>query len=340
MLKISHIEVYLNLPEKPLLLDVRSEGEFNQGHIPGAISFPILNNEERKLVGTCYKQKGHKEAVLLGYELVGPKFRSYLTHAYKHFEGQKIFIHCWRGGLRSRIMANLLSSAGFDVTVISGGYKTYRTVVLDFLNSKLHLHVLGGFTGCGKTEVLKELESAGAQVIDIEQLASHKGSAFGALGLPQQPTQEQFENNIHAHCFQFNFEKPIWVEDESRLIGKLQVPPGIYLGIRNGFVYFLDYTFEDRLAHIVEEYGTFGVETLIETTLKLKKRMGDLLNRQAIESLHAGDMMAWATLVLKHYDKQYQFGFSKRTEGKSEKISLKRDSIINYLNSISSKSIN
>ena len=335
MLKISTIEEYLNMPKKPLLLDVRSEGEFNQGHIPGAISFPILNNEERKLVGTCYKQKGHNSAVLLGYELVGPKFTSYLAYAYSHFEDKELFIHCWRGGLRSRIMANLLSSAGFDVTIIAGGYKTFRNTALDFLHANFNLNVLGGLTGSGKTEVLGELAKAGFQVIDIEQLASHKGSAFGALGLPEQPTQEQFENNIFMHCLNFNWEMPVWVEDESRLIGRLQVPPGIYAGIRSGFVYFLDYSFEKRLDHIIQEYGVFETKTLIETTFKLKKRMGDLTNRLAIESLESGDIKTWATLVLKHYDKQYLFGFGKRSDNQSEKIDLVGEHLINYLHSIS-----
>ena len=331
MLKIVSIQSYINLPESALLLDVRSEGEFEQGHIPGAISFPILNNDERKLVGTCYKKKGHNEAVLLGYELVGPKFTSYLAEAYKHFAGQVIYIHCWRGGLRSRIMANLLSSAGFEVNLIEGGYKTYRAVVLDFLNQAFTFHVLGGLTGCGKTEILQTLGDSGAQIIDIEKLANHKGSAFGALGLPEQPTQEQFENNIFKHCVHFNFNKPIWVEDESRLIGRLQVPTGIYAGIRESFVYFLDYTFEERLAHIVSEYGVFDKLVLMETTVKLKKRMGDLLNRQAVEAIQVGDISNWAALVLAHYDKQYLFGFGKRSLEMSEKTTLKNNELINYL---------
>ena len=331
MFKIIPIQSLLNLPETPFLLDVRSEGEFEQGHIPGAISFPILNNEERKLVGTCYKQKGHNAAVLLGYELVGPKFTSYLKHAYKHFVGKEIYMHCWRGGLRSRIMANLLSSAGFEVNLIQGGYKSYRHEALAYLNTTLDLQVLGGLTGSGKTEILESLAHTGAQVLDIEKLANHKGSAFGAIGLPEQPTQEQFENNIFAHCFHFNSQKPIWVEDESRLIGRLQVPTGVYAGIREGFVHFLDYSFEERLAHIIAEYGVFEKQILIATTAKLKKRMGDLINRQAIDALEIGDVATWAGLVLSHYDKQYYFGFSKRDPLLSIKINLKGPELISYL---------
>ncbi|MCG9880782.1 MAG: tRNA 2-selenouridine(34) synthase MnmH [Bacteroidia bacterium] len=334
MYKIVSIDTYLKYPNASILLDVRSEGEFEQGHILDAISFPILNDEERKLVGTCYKQKGHKKAVILGYELVGPKFKQYIEYAYKNFGDQPIYVHCWRGGLRSKIMSSLLSSAGFEVYQISGGYKEYRKLVLSFLESDFHFSVLGGLTGCGKTEILEELGNRGAQTIDIERLANHKGSAFGGIGMPSQPTQEQFENNRYHHSSKLNLEKNIWIEDESRINGKLQIPDAIYRGIRSGFVYFLDYDFEYRLQHIVEEYGVFDKTILIENTTKLRKRMGDMLNRNAIEALQTGDVKTWAGLVLSHYDKQYYFGFGKRDSGSSKKIEMKGEELYSYLSSI------
>jgi len=334
MLKLISISDFLKLAEPTLLLDARSEGEFEQGHIPGAISFPILNNDERKLVGTCYKQKGHQAAVILGYELVGPKFKQFVAHAYKEFSGQEIYIHCWRGGLRSQIMSNLLSSAGFKVNLIKGGYKTYRHKVLDFLNNDFEFEILGGFTGAGKSDILEEMETQGIQVLDIEKLANHKGSAFGAIGLPPQPMQEQFENNIFYKLSHFNKEKVIWVEDESRLIGRLQIPTNVYLGIRNGFVHFLNYSFDDRLVHIMNEYGRFEPNLLAEITAKLKKRMGDLTNRLAIESIKAGEVKAWAEEVLRYYDKQYLYGFEQRLPGKSRMVELKEVELITQLKSI------
>jgi tRNA 2-selenouridine synthase len=331
MLKLIAISDLLQLKEPFLLLDARSEGEFEQGHIPGATSFPILNNEERKLVGTCYKQQGHKPAVIMGYKLVGPKFSELLKQAYKHFEGQEIFIHCWRGGLRSQIMANLLSSAGFEVNLIKGGYKTYRAAVLDFLSQEFSFQVLGGLTGCGKSEVLQEIQARGSQVLDIEDLAIHKGSAFGSLGLPEQPSQEQFENNVYQVLRNFGPNQPIWVEDESRLIGRLQIPTSVYKGIRNGFVHFLDYSFETRLAHIIEEYGVFPPARLAEITEKLKKRMGDLNNRNAIENIQLGNVQAWAEEVLKYYDKQYLYGFGQRETNTSKKIETAGEELMAYL---------
>ncbi|MBP7511893.1 MAG: tRNA 2-selenouridine(34) synthase MnmH [Bacteroidia bacterium] len=331
MLKLIAISDFLSIQTPVLLLDARSEGEYIQGHIPGATSFPILNNEERKLVGTCYKQQGHKPAVIMGYKLVGPKFTDYLKYAYKHFDGQEIYIHCWRGGLRSQIMANLLSSAGFHVNLIKGGYKTYRNEVLTFLEQDFKFEVLGGLTGSGKSEILEELSLKGAQVLDIENLANHKGSAFGALGLQEQPSQEQFENNVYQVLKKFGLNQPIWVEDESRLIGRLQIPTSIYKGIRNGFVHFLDYSFETRLAHIIEEYGVFPPAQLAEITAKLRKRMGDLNNRKAIDNINNGEVVAWAEEVLKYYDKQYLFGFGQREKDASNKIEMKGVDLIAYL---------
>ncbi|MDZ4668513.1 MAG: tRNA 2-selenouridine(34) synthase MnmH [bacterium] len=335
MLKLITISDVLALNEPILLLDARSEGEFEQGHIPGARSFPILNNEERKLVGTCYKQQGHQAAVILGYKLVGPKFTQYLKVAYRDFEGKEIYIHCWRGGLRSQIMSNLLSSAGFKVNLIVGGYKTYRAQVLDFFGQEFAFQVLGGLTGCAKSEILQEMLAKGAQVLDIENLANHKGSAFGSLGLdPQQPTQEQFENKVYDVLRKFGSNQLIWVEDESRLIGKLQVPNSVYEGIRNSYVHFLDYPFEMRLKHIIDEYGVFDPKTLSEITAKLCKRMGDLNNRMAIEALENGDVETWAKMVLQHYDKQYTFGFEQRIPQNSCKIELAGNGLIQHLLSI------
>lgn len=331
MLKLIPVSELLHLPEMPILLDARSEGEFNQGHIPGAISFPILNNEERKEVGTCYKQKGHQKAVVLGYKLVGPKFPDYLEQAYKRFGQNEIYIHCWRGGLRSQIMGNLLSSAGFRVNLIKGGYKTYRHEVLNYLASSFEFKVLGGYTGSGKTLVLIEMEKHGAQVLDIEGLASHRGSAFGNFGLAPQPTQEQFENRVYAQLKKFDPGKPVWIEDESRLTGKLQIPDKVYEGIRNSFVYFLNYDLNYRSEITLKEYGSFDTALLAETTAKLKKRMGDLNNRMAIQFLLEGDKQAWVEMVLKHYDKQYDFGFSKRLPNSHKEINLKGEALIEFL---------
>lgn len=317
MLKSVGISEFRTQHQERLLLDACSEGEYAQGHIPGAISFPILNNEERAKVGTCYKQQGHEQAVVMGYELVGPKFSDYLKRAYSEFGGKPLAVQCWRGGLRSQILGNLLETAGFDVVQIRGGYKTYRNLVLDFLSKPMPFRVLGGYTGSAKSEILEEMDRNGFQVLHLEELAAHKGSAFGFLGMPPQPTQEHFENILFEKLVTFDVARPIWVEDESRLIGKIQLPNQIYQSIRESHVVFLDYPFEQRLKHILQWYGKFPKETLAEITSRLRKRMGDLENRKALEFLEEGNLEAWGAQVLRHYDKQYLFGFSQRQQGLS-----------------------
>ena len=316
MLKTITLSEWINMPNPMPLLDARSEGEYEQGHIKGAISFPVLNNEERKLVGTCYKQKGSDQAVLLGYKLVGPKFEAYLKEAFKRFPKGAIAVHCWRGGLRSRIMGNLLDSAGYEVYQIKGGYKTYRELVLQYLERDFEFKVFTGYTGSGKTVLLEKMETEGFQVLNLERLANHRGSAFGNLGLPEQPTQEQFENSLYEVLWRFDPKRPIYTEDESRKIGRVVLPLKIYEAVRNAPLTFLDYAFENRLNHILETYGRFEPKELIPPTEKLKKRMGDKENRAALVSLEAGDIATWAAMVLKHYDKQYTYSMTLKDKSK------------------------
>ncbi|MBC7383574.1 MAG: tRNA 2-selenouridine(34) synthase MnmH [Bacteroidia bacterium] len=325
---------FFNRSENAILLDSRSEGEYLQGHIPGAVSFPILNNEERKLVGTCYKQKGHQPAVILGYELVGTQFKRFVEEAYAKFPVGPVYIHCWRGGLRSQIMGNLLSSAGYQVFLLKGGYKVYREAVLDKLAVQFEFKVLGGFTGSGKTIILNQMIEKGCQVLDLEALANHRGSAFGNIGLPAQVSQEQYENDIYTKLISFDLEKPVWVEDESRLIGKFQIPVKVHEGIRNSVVYFLDYSFETRCKNILELYGKFNINDLIGSTERIKKKLGDQRTREAIAFLQQGNYDGWIEIVLEYYDKLYQFGLEKRDPEKIIKIKLSGKELLAYLTNL------
>ncbi|GAB1447235.1 MAG: tRNA 2-selenouridine(34) synthase MnmH [Bacteroidia bacterium] len=288
-----------------VLVDVRSEGEFAQGHIPGAVNLPLLRNEERVLVGTTYKKEGNQAAVLLGYELVGPRFRQLIEGAISLSEGKPLVLHCWRGGLRSRIMAQLLSNAGLDITIIEGGYKTFRNLVLNTFLQSYNLRVLGGFTGSGKTEMLKGLANAGKQIIDLEELASHRGSAFGAIGMEPQPTQEQFENNLALLLSKINVAEPLWLEDEASMIGKLQVPDVFFKQMRQSPLVVVRIPKEERFARIRNEYGVFPKEQLIQSTQKIAKKLGDLRLRKAISDLENNNFDGWLDEVLFYYDKVY-----------------------------------
>jgi tRNA 2-selenouridine synthase len=205
------------------VLDVRSPAEYAQGHMPGAISFPLFSDEERREVGTIYKQENPEKAFTLGLSIAGPKMAGFVLKAIELAPERKVSIYCWRGGQRSSSMAWLLEQAGFQVNVLKGGYKAWRNHALDNLSSRTFpFHVVGGMTGVGKTEVIHALDALGQQVLDLEGMANHRGSAFGSRGL--QPTVEQFENELFASLEQLDPFKPIWVEDESKSIGRVFLP--------------------------------------------------------------------------------------------------------------------
>lgn len=186
----------MKLAENNPVIDVRSPAEFAHAHFPNAQNLPLLNNEERAIVGTTYKHEGNQTAVLKGYELVGHKFSDYIKLAIKIAPNKKVNIYCWRGGLRSNIMAFVLHTAGFEVNLLQGGYKKYRNWVLETLEQPKQIKIVGGKTGSGKTYVLHQLKMLNQQIIDLEGLAHHKGSAFGSLGQAPQPSIEMFENNL------------------------------------------------------------------------------------------------------------------------------------------------
>ena len=293
-------------------IDVRSEGEFEAGHIPGAVNIPILNNEHRVLVGTSYKQEGKDSAVELGYKLVSPLFEELIAEARKHLKENKIVIYCARGGMRSQIFSDLLSKEGIEVLRLKDGYKRYRNWCLEKFIREHTSVVLSGKTGSQKTERLFGLKEKGESVIDLEGLAHHKGSAFGSLGLPEQPSQEQFENNL-AHALHFEFKKnlPIWYENESRFIGKIRIPDSIFTRIVKSPRIEIEPSFENRFQFLMKNYGCFSKEELVEKTKLLTKRMGLEANKKAIEAIEKGDKTEWLNLLMHYYDKAYDLGREK-----------------------------
>jgi tRNA 2-selenouridine synthase len=312
----SFLKITVGMP----VLDVRSPGEYAQGHIPGALSFPLFSNEERKEVGTLYKQTGPEEALLKGLDFVGPKMSEFIRMAGKLSPERKVAVHCWRGGMRSRSMAWLLETAGFQVKILSGGYKAFRNAVLHDEIKPEKLMVLGGLTGSGKTPVLHALEAAGDQVLDLEKLACHKGSAFGSVGELPQPTQEQFENEIYSALFLADKAKMIWVEDESKAIGKLRVPNEVYDLLRSSKLLFLEQSRESRLQRITDLYGQADPEILATFIRKIAKRLGGLRLKLALEALTNRNITEAASQVLEYYDRTYLFGLEQREPGSWKKV--------------------
>ncbi|MGZ4100209.1 MAG: tRNA 2-selenouridine(34) synthase MnmH, partial [Bacteroidia bacterium] len=282
------------------------------GHIPGAVSIPLFDNEERAIIGTLYKQTGRQPAILRGMEIAGPKMAGIVAKAIEQAVDNTVYIHCWRGGMRSGFVATLLEMYGLKVFLLKGGYKKFRNFVLESFNQTHNVLLLSGNTGSGKTYILKKLAQSGQQVVDLEGLANHKGSAFGALGEKPQPTQEQFENELSVQLIRYNKDNPVWLEDESRMVGKIVLPPGLWEQMRSANVIYIKLTFEERLKHIVKEYGRFPKEQLEVSILKITKRLGNEQSKNAIAALNEGDMNTALGICLHYYDKTYSHGLSQR----------------------------
>jgi tRNA 2-selenouridine synthase len=287
------------------LIDVRSEGEFERGHIPGAINIPLLRNDERVLVGTTYKQQGRDAAVALGFKLIGPRFHE-LYEAFKAVGPEPVF-YCWRGGLRSHISATLLEWGGQPVGLISGGYKAYRHFVQRALAEPRKFFLLGGMTGVGKTEILQLLVQKGFAVVDLEALASHRGSVLGSLGMPAQPTVEMFENLLHQAVTSFPDGSTILMESESRKIGACVMPDEFWQSMLQSPVLDIVVPQAQRLDRLVKEYANFDAQILADKTEKLSKRLGGLLCKQAKEAILEGRKSDWVQVLMGYYDKSYRY---------------------------------
>lgn len=311
---IQHLPVndFLNASEKEVILDVRSPSEYIHGHIPGAISFPLFEDMERAEVGTLYKKAGKQAAVIKGLEIVGPKLKGFAEKAIELSDGNPLRIHCWRGGMRSSSMAMLLQAAGLECHLLKGGYKAYRNHLLSEFGKPWKFVVLGGKTGSGKTQVLHELSRFHAQVIDLEALAHHKGSAFGRIGELPQPTTEQFGNDLFHVLQHFDINKPIWIEDESHMIGNISIPVEFYANYRRSSLLVLDIPFEERLDHLVKIYGDSDLSAIKEAFVKIKKKLGGQHVITAMELLEAGDLKQAAAIALKYYDKAYGYGLEHK----------------------------
>ncbi len=339
-----NIETFLTLAKSNPVFDVRSPAEYAYAHIPDAVSLPIFNDDERKQIGTAFKQISRQKAIKLGFAFFGPKMNALLDDVEKElkkYEGNtevKLLVHCWRGGMRSAAMAWLLQFYGYDVVLLEGGYKSYRHLVLEQLNLPFHFQVLGGHTGSGKTEILQELKTLGFPVIDLENLACHKGSAFGALGMKEQPSQEHFENILfqelstyYSYTSDTGFHQPkvIWIENESQRIGLVNLPKEFYGRMQLAPVVQIEIPFEQRLQFILSNYGNFEKEKLVNAIIRIQKRLGGLDTKNAICFLLENEVENCFRILLSYYDKLYKLSSDKRTTNPLVVISDSVNPILN-----------
>ncbi len=330
------IQQFIELAEHHPVLDVRSPGEYNHAQIPGAYSLPLFTDEERKIVGTAYKQQGKQKAIKLGLDYFGVKMKAMVEEAEKIIKNYElkiknssslnskapthnsqltthnsVLVHCWRGGMRSAGVAWLLDLYGFEVYTLIGGYKAYRNWILKQFEKDHNLTIIGGYTGSGKTALIEQLQQKNQAVINLEQLANHKGSAFGDMG--KQPTQEMFENLLAEKLYRHESSATtIWLEDESQRIGQLNIPHHFWKTMRNKPICFIDIPFEQRLDYIIADYGLKDKEKLINSIVRIQKRLGPLETKTAIGFLIEDNFKACFEILLNYYDKSYTKGLHSR----------------------------
>jgi tRNA 2-selenouridine synthase len=310
------IVTFLKLAEEIPIIDVRSPSEFSKGHIPGSYNIPLFDDKERETVGIRYKKEGRIKAILKGLELTGPSTQSKLEQALKISKEGRLLVHCWRGGMRSEAMAWLFSLGDIQTDVLEGGYKSYRRFVLENLSAQRRMIILGGLTGSGKTYILKYLENSGRQIIDLERIANHKGSAFGSLGQLPQPTSEHFSNLLFSRLREAGNQQPIWLEDESRNIGNVFMPEEFYLSMQENPAVILLMDINARLPRLLEEYSVFTPDELAASVMRISKRLGGDNTKEAVQAIYSGDYAKAIEITLHYYDRAYLFGL-KRKQGKN-----------------------
>lgn len=306
------VDEFLKLREALPVVDVRSEGEFSEGHIRSAINIPILNNAERVAVGTDYKQKGQAEAIRTGFRLVGPRLLDIVDRAKAIAVHHELIVHCWRGGMRSGNFCQFVGMAGVKTHQLKGRYKAYRHVALQSFKTPFKFVVLAGSTGSGKTEVLQALAEAGEQIIDLEKLASHKGSVFGGLMQAPQPTTEQFQNDLFETILTLDPQKRIWIEDESVAVGKIFLPLDFWQAMGRSPVVELKVEKDVRIQRLVNEYGPADKDQFLEAMTGITKKLGGQHFKAAKEKLAENDMPAVMDILLTYYDKAYRNGLEKK----------------------------
>lgn len=299
------IAEFISMAKKKPVIDVRTPAEFYHGHIPGAFNLPLFSNEERSVIGTLYLKKGSSEAITRGLEFIRPKMKVLADSGHAIAPQGEALMHCWRGGMRSSSMAWLMNSVGVRTYTLKGGYKSFRRYTTEVFSRPLNLVVIGGMTGTGKTAVIKSLRSKGKQVIDLEGLAGHRGSVFGGIGLPDQPSTEQFENNLFDAIVKLDPLKPIYIEDESLSIGKVFIPRSFHLQMANRDFILLNLPFEKRVSNLVVDYSTGNKDDLAAAVRRIEKRLGTESSAKAEMLIYMGRMEESAEIILRYYDKVY-----------------------------------
>ncbi len=304
------------------VIDARSEGEFAEDHLPGAINWPSLDDAQRHEVGTLYKQVNPFEARKRGAALVAANISRHIERGVMDKpKGWKPLVYCWRGGQRSGALSLVLGQIGFNVNIIEGGYKAFRAAMLaqlPGLAERLSYRVVCGPTGSGKTRLLQALEAAGAQVLDLEDLASHRSSVLGLIPGQPQPTQKRFDTLVWDKLRGFDPARPVYVESESKKVGNVAVPEALIAAMRAGECLRLDLADEERVRLLLEDYAFFSEDTAL--FCQRLDALVQLRGREQVKAwqaqVRAGDIEAVVReLLVKHYDPGYASSTARNFKG-------------------------
>lgn len=307
----------------PLIIDVRSPSEHEDERIPHSLNVPLLLDDERAEVGTIYKEQGEMVARRHALKFISRKVPDIIDKMMEpKLHGQPVVVYCWRGGLRSEAVASLLSIAGISCSRLTGGYKAWRKMVLNDLQSDRYAFepvVIHGMTGVGKTEVLAALRDLGAQSLDLEALANHRGSAFGAMGLGKQPSQKDFESHIWLCLRAFKQAEPVFLEAESRKIGKLSVPDNILRRIRTGRAVLVKGSLDSRAQRLAQQYmqdmsgGSADLAHGLQLFEQLRPFVSKKIADEIVKLASEGNLFeAIKILLTEYYDPLYLHSLKQR----------------------------
>ena len=312
LVRISAEEALTTLGDYSHVIDARSEDEYAEDHLPGAVNWPSLNDEERKIVGTRYKQISQFEAKKIGAALVAKNIAAHIQREVldKPRDWQPL-VYCWRGGKRSGSLALILDQIGFRVTLVDGGYKAFRAALvadLPHLAARHDYRVVCGTTGSGKTRLLQALQAQGAQVLDLEALANHRSSVLGLIPGVAQPSQKAFDSLIWAALRSFDPTRPVYIESESKKVGNVAVPEGLIAAMRGSPCLQLDLPEDERVALLLEDYDFFVKDTpfFCERLGALTEARGKETVKNWQERASNGDIASVVReLLVQHYDPVY-----------------------------------
>ena len=306
-----------------VVLDVRSPMEYARGHWPGSINLPLFSDAERADVGTTYKKEGRRSAIHLGLSLTGPKLSALASALDEQIGNGPARIYCWRGGMRSASIAWLAGLLDLEPVILEGGYKAYRRWVLEQFELEWPLRLLGGRTGTGKTDLLVALRDRSVAVVDLEGLANHRGSSFGGLGQPPQPSTEHYENLLaeELHQLRLRGAQAIWLEAESVQVGCCRIPAGLFRQMKQAPVFEIRRTLEERVQQLVGVYGQQGGEALAAATQRISRRLGPQRTDQALRAIAEEDWATACRATLDYYDRCYDRELERSPQRQSLDVS-------------------